>query len=123
MNLTYSVHIWHKLHLWFKSTLSHKAEHSQLKTKFLALSPALVCLMPGGACGQFEFEFGFEFNLVPVFAPKNLLAICWRLAWAKISFVVIRPAASHKTRGQPGGPRPVTRHIRPAASHKARGQS
>ena len=26
--------------------------------------------MPGGACGQFEFEFGFEFNLVHVFAPK-----------------------------------------------------
>ena len=27
--------------------------------------------MPGGACGQFEFEFGFEFNCVPVFAPKT----------------------------------------------------
>ena len=28
--------------------------------------------MPGGACGQFEFEFGFEFNWVPVvFAQKN----------------------------------------------------
>ena len=80
-------------HLWCKPTLSHKTKHSQLKTKFLVLSPALV-LCRAGHVANLNLDLDLNFGSAPVFAPKNLLAICWRLAWAKISFVVIRPAAA-----------------------------
>ena len=35
------------VHLWVKPTLSHKTGHSQLKTKFLVLSPAPVLCLAG----------------------------------------------------------------------------
>ena len=68
---------WPKLdvwHLWVKPTLSHKAEHSQLKTKFLVLSPALVLYRAGHVA---SLNLNLDLNLTGcMFSRQN----CWPYA-------------------------------------------